>query len=136
MNTHQPDTELTDRLAMNLLHRPSHHWVLAAVCLTAAIFLLNAIWIPVKAELAQHLLERAWLRTLEHAGPAERPGHPVLGSASRGREIYEGTAACASCHGFQGQGGVGPALGNPAFLERAPEGEWVEETRALLAELR
>ena len=32
--------------------------------LTAAVFLFDALWIPVKAELAQHLLERAWLRTL------------------------------------------------------------------------
>jgi sortase A len=40
------------------------HWVLAAVSLTAAIFLFDALWIPAKAELAQHLLERAWLRTL------------------------------------------------------------------------
>ena len=32
--------------------------------LTAAVFLMDALWIPVKAELAQHLLERAWLRTL------------------------------------------------------------------------
>lgn len=32
---------------------------------TAAIFLLDAIWIPAKAELAQYLLETAWLRKLE-----------------------------------------------------------------------
>ena len=50
---------------MSLLHRPVRHWVLAAVCLTAAIFLLDAVWIPVKAEIAQHLLERSWLRALE-----------------------------------------------------------------------
>lgn len=47
---------------LKLLRR---HWVLAAVSLTAAIFLFDALWIPVKAGLAQHLLERAWLRTLE-----------------------------------------------------------------------
>ena len=41
------------------------HWLLAAVSLTAVIFLIDAIWIPAKAELAQHLLESAWLRTLE-----------------------------------------------------------------------
>jgi sortase A len=50
---------------MNLLHMPRRQWVLAAVSLTAAAFLVNAVWIPVKAELAQHLLERSWLRTLE-----------------------------------------------------------------------
>lgn len=49
---------------MNLLSLPRRHWILAAVSLTAAIFLFDALWIPVKAELAQHLLERAWLRTL------------------------------------------------------------------------
>jgi sortase A len=37
---------------------------LAAVSFTAAAFSFDALWIPVKAELAQHLLERAWLRTL------------------------------------------------------------------------
>lgn len=39
------------------------HWLLAAVGGTAAIFLADAVWVPAKAELAQHLLERAWLRT-------------------------------------------------------------------------
>ena len=46
---------------MKLLKR---HWLLAAVSFTAAVFSFDALWIPVKAELAQHLLERAWLRTL------------------------------------------------------------------------
>jgi sortase A len=50
---------------MNLINMPKRHWVLAAVGLIAASFLLDALWIPVKAELAQHLLERSWLRTLE-----------------------------------------------------------------------
>jgi len=49
---------------MNLLNLLRRHWILAAVSLTAAVFLMDALWIPVKAELAQHLLERAWLRTL------------------------------------------------------------------------
>ena len=49
---------------MNLLTLLRRHWILAAVSLTAAIFLFDALWIPVKAELAQHLLERSWLRTL------------------------------------------------------------------------
>jgi sortase A len=49
---------------MNLLTLLRRHWILAAVSLTAAVFLFDAIWIPVKAELAQHLLERSWLRTL------------------------------------------------------------------------
>jgi sortase A len=37
--------------------------LLAAVGGTAAIFLADAVWVPAKAELAQHLLERAWLKT-------------------------------------------------------------------------
>ena len=49
---------------MNLHTLLKRHWILAAVSLTAAVFLFDALWIPVKAELAQHLLERAWLRTL------------------------------------------------------------------------
>lgn len=40
------------------------HYLFAAVGCSAAIYLLAALWIPLKAELAQHLLERAWLRTL------------------------------------------------------------------------
>lgn len=50
---------------MNLLRLLRRHWLLAAVSFTAAVFSFDALWIPVKAELAQHLLERAWLRTLE-----------------------------------------------------------------------
>jgi len=50
---------------VNLLHLLRRHWLLAVVSFTAAVFSLDALWIPVKAELAQHLLERAWLRTLE-----------------------------------------------------------------------
>jgi sortase A len=48
--------------SLNILRR---HWALAAVTLTAAIFLIDAMWIPAKAELAQFLLETSWLRTLE-----------------------------------------------------------------------
>jgi sortase A len=52
-------------LVVNLLQLLRRHWLLAAVSFTAAVFSFDALWIPVKAELAQHLLERAWLRTLE-----------------------------------------------------------------------
>lgn len=50
---------------MKLLNLLRRHWLLAAVSLTAAIFLIDALWIPAKAEVAQYLLETAWLRTLE-----------------------------------------------------------------------
>jgi sortase A len=49
---------------VNLLHLPRRHWLLAAVSVAAVFFSFDALWIPVKAEIAQHLLERAWLRTL------------------------------------------------------------------------
>jgi sortase A len=49
---------------VNVLHLKARHYLFAAVGFTAAIYLLAALWIPLKAELAQHLLERAWLRTL------------------------------------------------------------------------
>jgi len=57
---------------VSLLHLLRRHWLLAAVSFTAAVFSFDALWIPVKAELAQHLLERAWLRTLEGV-PDARP---------------------------------------------------------------
>lgn len=45
------------------------HWLYAAVSLTAAFFsllyLLSALWIPAKAELAQWLIERSWQQVLE-----------------------------------------------------------------------
>jgi len=59
---------------VNLLHVLRRHWLLAVVCFTAAVFSFDALWIPVKAELAQHLLERAWLRTL--AGEADAKPWP------------------------------------------------------------
>ena len=50
---------------MNLLPLPGRHWILTVVGLTAVFFLFDAIWIPVKAEFAQHLLEISWSRTME-----------------------------------------------------------------------
>jgi len=47
------------------IHR---HWLYAAVPHTAAFFsvllLVQALWIPLKAELAQLLIERSWQETL------------------------------------------------------------------------
>jgi len=52
--------------------KSARQWLLAAVILTAALFLLGAAWIPVKAELAQILLERSWQKTLQ-GSPDARP---------------------------------------------------------------
>ena len=64
----------------------------------------------------------AWLRLQQHAPPTAEVRAAVLGSPSRGRELYHGLAGCASCHGAEGQGGVGPALGGREFLSLASEG--------------
>lgn len=65
----------------------------------------------------------AYLRELEsrpHVEPLER----VLASASvrLGNEIYHGKGGCAQCHGAQGEGASGPALGDPDFLNVASDG--------------
>ncbi|RMD84218.1 MAG: hypothetical protein D6815_04670, partial [Candidatus Dadabacteria bacterium] len=43
-----------------------------------------------------------------------------LGNPAVGREIYRGS--CRSCHGPNGEGGSGPQLANPSFLEAASDG--------------
>lgn len=52
------------------------HWLYAAVLPTAAFFsallLAEALWIPLKAELAQWLIERSWQETLR-GNPGARP---------------------------------------------------------------
>lgn len=48
------------------------YWLSAAVLATAAFFMLQALWIPAKAQLAQWLLEGAWQRALG-GEPAPRP---------------------------------------------------------------
>ena len=50
--------------AVHLLQLLRRHWFLAAISFIAAVFSFDALWVPVKAEIAQHLLERAWLRAL------------------------------------------------------------------------
>lgn len=44
--------------------KPTRRWPFAAVLVTAAFFLGDALWTPAKAELAQFLLERAWRKNL------------------------------------------------------------------------
>ncbi|MDX1381348.1 MAG: class GN sortase [Xanthomonadales bacterium] len=53
------------------MNRHSHvrRGLLAAVAATAAFFLLQAAWIPAKAELAQVLLWRAWAQTRADGQP-------------------------------------------------------------------
>ena len=54
------------------------HWLYAAVFVTAAFFsillLMHALWIPLKAELAQWLIEKSWQSSLQ--GTAAREPWP------------------------------------------------------------
>lgn len=85
-------------------------WPLAAVLVTAAFFLLDALWIPAKAQVAQWLLADAWQRTLageRHARPwpwadttpvgvLELPGlgiRQIVLSGGSGRNLAFGPAA-------------------------------------------
>ena len=54
--------------------KKQRHWLYAAVPLTAAFFsllmLAQALWIPLKAELAQWLIERSWQQMLNGDTPS------------------------------------------------------------------
>lgn len=47
------------------------------------------------------------------------PLDPVLGDIELGAALY--ARECADCHGAEGQGGTGTALGNPAMLSLTPD---------------
>lgn len=71
-------------------------------------------------------LTRAQIRTMsqwlvETAGvePIEMSRDSVTGDVSAGAATY--TKECAQCHGEQGQGGTGTALGNQAMLALTPD---------------
>jgi mono/diheme cytochrome c family protein len=57
------------------------------------------------------------IRRLPNASGASTGWKMGAGNASRGQPIY--AAACAGCHGAEGQGGIGPALANPGFRAAA-----------------
>ena len=106
---------------MNLLHLLRRHWLLAAVSFTAAFFSFDALWIPVKAELAQHLLERAWLRTL--AG--EPDAKPWPWADTRAIAILEVPRLGLREIVLEGSSGrnlaFGPALLNTTQIEHASD---------------
>jgi sortase A len=106
---------------MTLLYLLRRHWLSAAVTFTAAFFLLDAIWIPVKAELAQHLLERAWLRTL--AGEAD--ARPWPWADTRAVAVLEVPRLGLREIVLEGSSGrnlaFGPTLVNPTALDESPD---------------
>ena len=55
-----------------------------------------------------------WLKEQVDVEPIDMPWDAVIGDAAQGEEIYE--EQCAMCHGDNGEGDIGPAIGNPAML--------------------
>ncbi len=64
-----------------------------------------------------------YLRELQAHPSVEAPMRPHdATSITRGKEIFDRTAACAKCHGEEGEGALGPAITNPDFLRVASDG--------------
>lgn len=66
--------------------------------------------------LDQHALQRlvTWLKDQVGVEPDEQFPSVVSGDAALGEKIY--ADECAVCHGENGEGQIGPAIGNPAML--------------------
>lgn len=60
-----------------------------------------------------------WLGEQAGAAPLDLPDGSVAGDVALGAKIY--AENCASCHGDQGQGGTGTALGNATMLALTPD---------------
>ncbi len=60
-----------------------------------------------------------WLREQAGAEPVSLPDGAVVGDVALGAQVYADT--CASCHGAQGEGGTGTALGNATMLALTPD---------------
>lgn len=55
-----------------------------------------------------------WLVEVGGVAPVALSREPVVGDVGLGTRVYR--TSCASCHGSEGEGGEGTALGNPAML--------------------
>ena len=60
-----------------------------------------------------------WLKEQSGHKPIELGEDPVSGDVVKGKEVYE--IYCSVCHGDNGEGDVGPAIGNPAMLSNASD---------------
>jgi mono/diheme cytochrome c family protein/rhodanese-related sulfurtransferase len=60
-----------------------------------------------------------WLKEQVGVESIDLPPEPIPGDSRRGREIY--ARECSKCHGENAEGGLGPAIGNPAFLALASD---------------
>ena len=55
-----------------------------------------------------------WLKEQVGVEPLDLPLEPIPGDISLGEETY--AVNCSVCHGENGEGDIGPAIGNPAML--------------------
>lgn len=60
-----------------------------------------------------------WLRDQAGAEAVVLPDGAVVGDVALGAQVYADT--CATCHGAQGEGGTGTALGNATMLALTPD---------------
>jgi mono/diheme cytochrome c family protein/rhodanese-related sulfurtransferase len=60
-----------------------------------------------------------WLGEMVDVDPLHLPPDAVEGDIDLGRETY--AAHCTECHGANGEGVTGPAVGNPAMLALTPD---------------
>lgn len=76
---------------------------------------------PLNQDDINHLI--AYLRHLQKNPPLDPPHRDYTwADADAGKEIYEKIGGCSKCHGEQGQGASGPAIGSQAFLRVASDG--------------
>jgi mono/diheme cytochrome c family protein len=71
--------------------------------------------------------QRQWQKSPSRSLPVQ----PVTGDWDMGALLFE--KACTSCHGAHGEGGVGPQLNNPVFLQTTTDAmlwEWVAYGKA------
>jgi sortase A len=99
----------------------SRHWLCAAAPLAAAFFSLcvtvNAAWIPMKAELAQWLIERSW----RDSGPAGTADPPWPWADTRPAGVLEVPSRAIRQFVLEGQSGRNLAFG-PVFSDGSLSG--------------
>lgn len=85
---------------------------------TAMAGYLDEVGGPMSAAEIRDLTQ--WLRSQVPVDEFEFSYAPVTGDIEAGKTIY--AEQCASCHGVNGEGGTGTALGNPAMLSLTTDG--------------
>ena len=103
---------------MILLSQLRRHWILAAAIIIAAAFFTHALWIPLKAELAQYLLARSWQQTLA-GNPDANPWPWADTRAIAELEVLKSGQREIILQGSSGRNlAFGPTLVNPTQIEQ------------------